>query len=166
MKNARSVIIGLAAVFVTVSIVCAQPQGGYQQRGGEGKENISKELNLTVEQQAKLKENRKAQRQEIEKLVKALKEKQAKLQEALKNPAVSKSTVQPLANEIKSLQAQLIDHRIDSIFAVKEILTPEQFAKFQQKTEKRKDGRKERFQKQHERRKGTSEDQKVEKPVE
>jgi len=166
MKKAKSIIIVLAVVFVTVSAAYAQPQGGYQQRDDKQKEHIFKELNLTPEQLKKLEENRKAQRQEVEKLFSALKEKQARLQETLKNPAVTRAIVDPLANEIKSLQAQLIDHRIGGIFAVKEILTPGQFAKFQQMMEKPGEVRKRRFQNWFERRKGASQGQKELKPAE
>jgi len=166
MKKAKSIIIGLAVVFVAVSAAYAKPQGEYQHRGDKQKENIFKELNLTPEQQKKLEENRKAQRQETEKLFSALKEKQAKLQEALKNPTVTRDKVEPLVNEMKSLQAQLVDHRIDGIFAVREILTPEEFAKFQQIMEKRGEGRKGRFKNSSEKQKNVCQDQKEQKPVE
>jgi Spy/CpxP family protein refolding chaperone len=147
-------IIGLAVVILAVSAVYAQTQDEGQQRGDGQKGRIVKELNLTPEQQKKLSENRKAQRQEMEELRTAIKEKQTKLQEALKNPAVTRASVEPIANEIKSLQAQSIDHRISGIFAVKEILTLEQFAKFQQMTGKRQENRKERFQNWRAKRKG------------
>ena len=62
--------------------------------------------------------------------------------------------IEPLANEIKSLQAQLIDSRINGIFAVKEILTPEQFAKFQQMAEKWQKERKGNFRNWREKRMG------------
>lgn len=136
MKKINSTIIGLAVVILTVSAVYAQTQGESQQRGDGQKGRIFKELNLTPEQQKKLEENRKAQGEEMTNLRTAIKEKQTKLQEELKNPAVTKAIVESLVNEIKSLQAQLIDHRINGIFAVKEILTPEQFVKFEQMTEK------------------------------
>jgi Spy/CpxP family protein refolding chaperone len=136
MKKINSIIIGLAVVILTVSAVYAQTQGESQQRGDGQKGSIFKELNLTSEQQKKLAENRNAQREEMAKLHTAIKEKQTKLQEELKNPAVTRAIVEPLVNEIKSLGAQLIENRINGIFAVKEILTPEQFVKFEQMTEK------------------------------
>jgi Spy/CpxP family protein refolding chaperone len=77
----------------------------------------------------------------------------------LKDPAVTRAKVEPLVNEIKSLQGQLIDQRIGGIFAVKEILTPEQIAQFNQLMEKRKEGRQGRFQQWRERRKGMEHDQ-------
>ena len=154
MKKIKSIIIGLAVVILAVSAVYAKTESEGQQRGGEHKGRIVRELNLTPEQEKRLTENRKMQREEITKLRTAMKEKQEKLQEALKNPAVTRGAVEPLANEIKSLQAQLIDHRIGGIFAVKEILTPEQFAKFQQMTEKRQENGKGVFKNWRERRKG------------
>lgn len=105
------------------------------------REHFSKELNLTPEQQNKLTENRKAQYEKMTQLRKAMSEKEAKLREALKAPGVTKASVEPIANEIKSLQAQLIENRIDGILAVRQILTPEQAAKFDQMAEKHKKNR-------------------------
>jgi Spy/CpxP family protein refolding chaperone len=113
-----------------------------------------KELNLTPEQQKKLEENRKVQAEKTSQLRTATWEKEKELQQVLKDPAVTKAKVEPLVNEIKSLQAQLIDQRVSGIFAVKEILSPEQIAKFNQLMEKRKEGRKGRFNEWRERRKG------------
>lgn len=145
MKKMRLVGIVLAVFLLATGILSAQPpeeeKGPYD--GPKGR--IVEELNLTPEQESRLEENRKAKRQEMKRLHEAVKERHAKLQEALKNPSVTKEGVQPLANEMKSLQAQLIDSRINGIFAVKEILTPEQFASFQQMTEKRQKNRKGRF---------------------
>lgn len=154
MKKIRLVLIGAAVVMLAVSAGYAQPQGQDKERRGGGKDGIFKELNLTPEQTKKLADNRKAHRDETEKLRAAMKEKQGKLQEALKNPAVTRAAVEPLANDIKSLEAQLVDQRINGIFAVKEILTPEQFAKFQEMTQKHKGDGKERFQQWREKRKG------------
>jgi Spy/CpxP family protein refolding chaperone len=132
VNKINRLVVGLAIVFLATSMAYAQMQGGFKQHNDKQREGILKELNLTPEQQQKLEENRKAQREDMAKLHQAIKEEHAKLQEELKNPGVTRSTVEPLVNEIKSLQAQLIDHRINGIFAVKEILTPEQFVKFNQ----------------------------------
>ncbi|MCX5656811.1 MAG: periplasmic heavy metal sensor [Candidatus Omnitrophica bacterium] len=145
MKNIKSIIIGLVVVFSMVSMVYAQTKGESRQHGDKQKGRVFKELNLTPEQEKKLEENRKAQGEEMTKLHMAIKEKQAKLQEELKNPLVTRATIEPLVNEIKFLQAELIDRRIGGIFAVKEILTPEQFSRFQQMTEKRQEDRKKHF---------------------
>jgi len=154
MKKTKLIIIGLGVFFLTVSSGYAQMQGADRPAGGRLKEGIYKELNLTPEQQKKLEENRKAQREKTSQLHTAMRGKEKELQQALKDPAITRAKVEPFVNEIKSLQAQLIDQRISGIFAVKEILTPEQIARFNQLMEKRKEGRKGRFQEWRERRKG------------
>lgn len=153
MKKISSIIVVLVAFFLTVSPLYAQTQREGSQHSGRQKESVFKELNLTPEQQKKLEGNRKAQQEEMVKLHKAIEEKQAQLQGKLKDPAITRAAVEPILNNVKSLQAQLIDHRINSIFAVKEILTQEQFAKFQQMTQARKGDKKGHFQNWRERRK-------------
>ncbi|KPK99188.1 MAG: hypothetical protein AMJ95_00060 [Omnitrophica WOR_2 bacterium SM23_72] len=136
MKKTRFAVIGLVVFLLTTGALYAQPVGEEKGPRDGPKGRIVQALNLTPEQESRLEENRKAQRQEMKRLHEAVKEKHTKLQEALKNPYVTRKGVQPLANEIKSLHAQLIDSRINGIFAVKEILTSEQFARFQEITEK------------------------------
>ena len=142
MKRTRVMVIGFAIVFLALSSAYAQGQEKYHQ-GGEGKkEGIFKELNLTPEQKKKLEDNRKAQHQEAQKFRETLRADQEKLQAKLEDPAVTRGDVEPLVSEIKSLQAKLTDNRINGIFAVKAILTPEQFVKFNQLVEKQMKDRK------------------------
>lgn len=162
MKMIKVIVVGLAAIFFITSAAYAQPMQESQEKQekqekregrGEKKDQLFKELNLTPEQRQQLEENRKAQREEMLSTRKAMEKSHAKLQEAMKDPAVTKSTVEPIVNEMKALQAKMIDGRIDGIFAVKQILTPEQFAKFQQIMEKKKEDGKERFRQKREERK-------------
>ena len=153
MNKIRSIVIGLVLVFLAVSVACAQQKGGCPQSTEGRKGQILKELNLTPEQQKKLEENRTAQRQETMKLRTTIREKEEQLHTALKSPTVNQAAVQPLLNEIKALQGQLIDLRIKGIMAVKGILTPEQFAKFQQVMEEHRGNKRERFQGLREKRK-------------
>ncbi len=145
MNNKKIMFIGLAVFFFAFSAAYGQEQEGFKQHGEEQFGKIVKELNLAPEQQKSLEENRKAQREEMKKTHLEIKEKHAKLREALKNPDVTRAAVEPLVNEIKLLQAQLIDRRINGIFTVKEILTKEQFVKFQQMIEKQQEKRKEHW---------------------
>ena len=150
MKKIRLVVITLAAIFLAVNTLYALPEGGPRNHAAGAKENVFKELNLTPEQQQKLEENRKLQRQEMTELHSAMQEKQKQLQQELSSPGVNMETIDPLVNEIKTLQARLIDRRIKGIFTVKSILTPEQFAKFQQMTQQWQEKRKGRLEKRQE----------------
>ena len=106
----------------------AQCANGHEKNG----EKLFAQLNLTAEQKQKLQASRQAQRTQMEATMSSLKEKRKSLQEALKSPTVTRESVQGITNEIKALQAKQDDLRLDGIFAAKEIMTPEQFAKFQQ----------------------------------
>ena len=158
MDKIRLATIGLAIIFLTVSEAAAQMPGVGRQGGSRLKEDIFKQLNLTPEQQQKLGENRKAQREKMAQLLQAVKEKREELRKDLESATVTRDAVQPLVSDIKSLEAQLVDNRVNGIFAVKEILTPEQFAQFSQIMEKRKDGMAKRFQGRPGRQKGTMDD--------
>jgi len=150
MNQTKMMIISLAAVFLAISFSHAQAQGrGEDKPFGQRQHQMTAELGLTVQQQEKLEVNRKAQRQEFTRLMAAIREKQERLQNDLKDPQVTRAKLHALIAEIKYLQARLIDQRISGIFAVKEILTPEQFIKFQEMTEKSIKGRKGRFQDRH-----------------
>jgi len=142
MAKMKLTLMCLLVVFALTSVVCAADNPTQTKPVREKlREHFSKELNLTPEQQSKLTENRKAQHEKMMQLRKTMGEEEAKLREALKAPGVTKSSVEPIANEIKSLQAQLIENRIDGILAVRQILTPKQAAKFDQMAEKHKKNR-------------------------
>jgi periplasmic protein CpxP/Spy len=143
MKKIRLLIVGLVVALLAVSSAYAQEQNAGKPDAGKIKEGIYKELNLTVDQQQKLEANRKAQREKMMQLHQAMMGKEKQMREALGDPAVNRASVEQLAGEIKSLQGQLIDQRVSGIFAVKEILTPEQVTKLNQIMEKRREDRKE-----------------------
>ncbi len=67
----------------------------------------------------------------------SLKAAQSRLKEALSQYDVDPATIQGLAAEVKTIQAQIVDHRIASVSQTKEILTAEQFAKIQEKAKER-----------------------------
>ncbi len=146
MNNTRIMVLGLLVFFLLSGVGYAKTPGGYFHQADWKRKDIFKELNLTPEQSEKLQANRTQNRQEAMQLRQSMKDKQTALQEALKNPDVTPETVAPMVNEIKSLQSKLIDQRLNGIFAVKDILTPEQFVKFQEMTEKRQLNREKSFE--------------------
>jgi Spy/CpxP family protein refolding chaperone len=154
MKKTRVIVTGLVMIFLAVSAGYAQGQGEKHQGWQGKKEGIFKELNLTPEQKKKLEENRTAQGEQTAKLRAAIKQEREKLQKELNNPDVTRAAVEPLVKELKSLDAKLIDNRINGIFAVKAILTPEQFVKFNQIMEKQMRDRKGRPKDSREKPKG------------
>jgi Spy/CpxP family protein refolding chaperone len=148
MKRTKVVMVGLMAIILVANVVYAQPMNEKENGHKEKKEQMFKELGLTAEQQQQLEQNRSLQRQEKEKLRESMKAQETKLHEALKDPAATRASVEPMVNEIKALQAQMIESRINGILAVKQVLTPEQFVQFEQKMEQMKEEGKGHFRKQ------------------
>ena len=146
MKKAVKILMsGIVLSMVVVFWVYAQPvepspdaiRHEREKAVEKVEEGVIDSLGLTTEQRDELKENRIAHREKAKAIFESLKKETAKLKEELKNPEASSASVAPMATKIKSLQGQLVDLRIEGILTVKEILTPEQFAKFQQMVEER-----------------------------
>ncbi|MDD5438686.1 MAG: periplasmic heavy metal sensor [Candidatus Omnitrophica bacterium] len=133
-------IIGAMAILIGALSACAQDACGQNAKETAPGDNMDKklvrELNITKEQQEKLKANRVAQMEKMKTLRTAMQEQRTRLMNALKDPAVTRAGVEPIVTDIKTLEGQKIELRTDGIFAVKEILTPEQFTRFQEKMEK------------------------------
>ena len=146
MKMTKLLIVSLAAMFLASGMAYAN--GGADNEGKEGgkkMKEVYKELNVTPDQQTKLEENHKAQMEAVKGMKAQLKDDKTKLQAALKDPATTRAAVDPILNDIKALHGKMVDQRADGIFAVKGILTPEQFTKFQAIMEKKKEDMKSRF---------------------
>ena len=146
MKKKTQLIIGMLVVSALIAGyafcetgTCSSSQGkGWH---GQKKEAIARELSLTPEQDKLLKDAKESNRAQMAELGKALKAKREELQGALAKSEATGTQVEPIAAEIKRLQSQMVDRKIDGILKVKEILTPEQFQKMQNKHEEwRKDG--------------------------
>ncbi|MCM8784022.1 MAG: periplasmic heavy metal sensor [Candidatus Omnitrophica bacterium] len=138
-RKIKTFFLSLGMVFfLGFPLYAREPFEPKQHREGEPRwKKLAKILNLTEEQQQKLEENSKKQREKTSELFKALKEEHRKLRKELERKDVRKEDIRPIVDNIKSLQAKLLEQKIEGIFAVKEILTPEQFTKFQEISQKR-----------------------------
>jgi len=137
------IVIAVTAVFIAGSVF-AFGGCGYSGKDDKScskpksmKEEMKKDLGLTAEQDAQLKANKEAHRAEIKALREAMKAKKGELKAAIAKPGSTRAQVEPIATQLKALEAQMTDKRIEGIFAVKAILTPEQFAKLEAMKEKR-----------------------------
>ncbi len=118
----------------------AGEKGEYAQRiQAIRKEAMAKELGLTQEQQTQLAEMRKNDQAQGKQIMQATHAAQVRLKEELGKYDSDPATIQQIAAEVKTLQAQAIDHRIASVTKMKEILTPEQFAKIHEKAKEKRE---------------------------
>lgn len=129
-KTIRMLMAVLAVALVAGPVFAWGPDKSECGKGsGERREQIRRELNLTPEQDSLLTDARKAHRARMGDIFKALKEKKTALKAELDKPGVTASRVAPIVADIKKLQSELVDSRVDGILQVKSILTPEQYAR-------------------------------------
>jgi Spy/CpxP family protein refolding chaperone len=132
-------LIKIVAVLTVVGLMAAGPvvyaksaeddtAGGKGYKQGEGK-GFMKELNLTPEQKEKLKAQREAKKESSKASREQMKVKMQALHEAVAKPGTTRADVNGLVDEVNALKTQAFSRKIDGLFAMKEILTPEQFAK-------------------------------------
>jgi Spy/CpxP family protein refolding chaperone len=142
MKRKMALIVSVLVVSVFMASGAFCWDGGCNSSKGDGRykdrcADVTKDLNLTAEQEKLLKDSKTAHRAEMEAVMKTLKAKRQELKDVLSKPGVTKDQVAPVAAEIKALQAQVVDRRIDGIFTIKNILSPEQFQKLQAMKDKK-----------------------------
>jgi len=106
------------------------PEGGKGYKHGEGKD-FFKDLNLTAEQKETLKAQREAKKESVKATHEQLKTKMQALQDEIAKPKSTRADVNGLVGEVAALKGQMFSQKIDGVFAMKEVLTPEQFAKLQ-----------------------------------
>ena len=136
MTNVKKLFLGTIIVFSFAALPLAQaenpgpdgalPKGHFGQRIQE----IYNQLHLTDDQKNKLEANKKQHRAEMESARQSMKTDKEALQAELMKPQLDMSKITALHDQIKDLLSQMEDDKLNSILAVRAILTPEQFTKF------------------------------------
>lgn len=104
----------------------------------EGKDRFFKELNITPQQREKLDANRAKNEKAVEALHDELRARKSELNDEIGKPTVDKVKVDSITADIKSLMGKLMDYRVADLLSLKEILTPEQFKKMQNRMHEKK----------------------------
>lgn len=105
-------------------------------------------LNLTEEQKAQLKAQREGFKGDRQELRQAIREKHMALKAVLGQQTIDRSKINAIKQELAQLNSQRIDAQVDKMVAVREILTPEQFQKFQEKKQSWSEKKKSRWDKE------------------
>ncbi|OGX35456.1 MAG: hypothetical protein A3C36_01715 [Omnitrophica WOR_2 bacterium RIFCSPHIGHO2_02_FULL_52_10] len=92
------------------------------------KEALHKKLGITPEQAEKLDAQKAKHREGLKTLWEEIKAKREALAAELQKKEVNLDAVSKLHNELKALNAQKEDQRLEGILAAREVLTPEQFS--------------------------------------
>jgi Spy/CpxP family protein refolding chaperone len=93
-------------------------------------QKVLQQLNLTDDQNEKLKEHRIKHRKKAKQLSGDIRAKRKELAEELKKSEPNTKEVKQIHSELKKLKAKKEDHRLDGILEVRKILTTEQYSKF------------------------------------
>ena len=97
----------------------------------EGKfKKITDQLNLTAEQKKQLEDNKTKNREAMKATFEKMKTYKDQLKVELMKQDLDMKTIGDIQAQIKALQAQMIDSRLNSILEVRKILNREQYEKF------------------------------------
>jgi Spy/CpxP family protein refolding chaperone len=94
------------------------------------RDQVIKQLNLTPQQEAQIKQLQMLNRQKAKELFLRLKEERKELADELDKARSNPIKIRALIAELKDLQGRLIEQRVEDVLKMKEILTPEQYQKF------------------------------------
>ena len=137
MTKFKKVLFGffVAYLFALLSLAQAQnaPGGdGSSQKWHSGQriQEIYSQLNLTDDQKKQLEANKQQHRAKMESARREIKADKEMLKEELMKPQLDMLKINAVHGQIKALQNQMEDGKLNSILAVRVILTPEQFSKF------------------------------------
>ena len=94
---------------------------------------VFKEVGLSEEQLKQIEHERGLRKEAREQMRAQLKDKREALRQALDAPKTDRAQIDTLVGELSVLATERIKTRVDSVLAIKEILTPEQFAQLRER---------------------------------
>ena len=128
----------LSFVFA-VTIFAAEPKKIYlserqefEQKAAEKFDKTAKELGLTQDQIAQMKEIREQNKIKTKQIIQEIRKKDKEIDEELLKENYDRAVVNNLLQEIRQLSADMSQIRIDDKIKVRSILTREQFSKIEQ----------------------------------
>jgi len=121
--------IALGLVFSgTANAKVFEEEEGQPNKGN--RDQVIKQLNLTPQQEAQIKQLQVLNRQKAKELFRRLKEKRRELADELDKARSNPIKIRALIAALKDIQGRLIEQRVDGVLKMKEILTPAQYQKF------------------------------------
>jgi len=103
-------------------------------------DKIIDELGLSSVQKDEIKKQRADFAAKSKELREKIRSTRSELKNELDKPTADKARLDGLTGDLKTLVGQQIQNRVDSVIAMKQVLTPEQFGKMKNLVEKRKKG--------------------------
>ncbi len=98
--------------------------------GGGGIQEIYSQLHLTEIQKKQLEDNKMQHRARMKAIREQGKAYRQVFQQELMKPQLDMNKIHELHSRLKALESQMADDRLNSVLAVRSILTPQQFSEF------------------------------------
>jgi len=136
MTKLKKILFGVFGLYVFAALSMAHaenpgPDGSSQKwHSGQRIQEIYSQLNLTDDQKKQLEANKQQHREKMKSVRQEIKTDKEVFKEELMKPQLDILKINQIHNQVKSLQNQMEDEKLNSILAVRAILTPEQFSKF------------------------------------
>ena len=133
------VLVGLSAsiIYAASPNPAAKQEEAFIKKIDAKRQEIFNDLGLTDGQRKLLEENKNKHREETKVLFTQLRQKMTLLRQELEKSELNMQAIYYINNEVKQLQVQMLDNRLERILKVRKILTPEQFKKFEDKMNER-----------------------------
>ncbi len=129
--------LGIVGVILLSSNVYSQPARDFPPGREAMREKmraqmleVFKQLDLNPEQEKQLNAHRKRHREEGKGLHKSIRAKREAMKEELQKQELDMEKIYKIHSELKDIQSNKADHRLEGILEVRKILTTEQFVKF------------------------------------
>jgi Spy/CpxP family protein refolding chaperone len=140
-KKIGLAVMVLVFLFSTLPLYAQGPEDAPSQEVPKdkkgGPEKLFEELGLTQEQKDQLKAAREEEGAKVKPLREQVRVKREELRKVFEGAAIDKAQAYALSDAITSLEDELMHLRVDNIISLKQILTPDQFKKMQEKIKKR-----------------------------
>ncbi len=140
MTKSKKILFGFFGVYLFAVIFPVLCSANVENSGFDGPsqkwhsgqriQEIYSQLNLTDDQKKQLEANKQQHRAKMESTRQEMKTYKEALKEELMKPRLDMPKINQIHDQIKSLQNQMEDGKLNSILAVRAILTPEQYLKF------------------------------------
>jgi len=123
---------------LTGSTVLADEGKGWKKDREKFYQEMKAKLNLTPEQDAKMQTHRKEQRGKMKAFRKEIRSKKKALRQEVQNEVLDRAKIDQMQGELKTMQGQMLDYRLEGILGVRAILTAEQYKTFIEMKDKKK----------------------------
>ena len=129
MKRSKLAVAVLTTLLATGFAFSAHAKG-HKRHGDDGHEgrmeSLIKELNVSADQKAKIKDLRNKNKEEMKKIREDIKELRAKMRTAWETDKPNRNKIMGIHKKIHNLKGQMGEMRIEFRLAVHKVLTPEQ----------------------------------------